>query len=405
MVAPGFMHAAMRECTDLLAKNWKRYVRNASKYNRTVPDILPTTFYIPSDYGMWYSAACKHRGEPIHSRHRCTGTPHTLRTDWIWIVKPVGKAQGRGIFLVDAASAGKLKALTRTRPGTPGSGTDSPRVGGGGGSGTPYKSGSAAATFSSGSSKLDSMYIVSRYIDNPLLIGRRKFDLRLYVLVTSWQPLQAYIHRSGFARFCAVQYTATPKSGSGKRSAAADLDNLYMHLTNVAIQKHGEEYSATHGGKWPLESLRAHLKCTVGEAATARAFADIRSLIHHSLLAVQPSMVSAPGCFELYGYDVMLDADLAPWLIEVNASPSLSATTAHDKRRKTTLVADVLDVVMPHTRPMVPSAPAAGVKGDVAMSEHWRPAAMPQFELLTDELADRASLAAAAIRSSGAAKG
>lgn len=384
---------------DLLAKNWKRYVRNAAKYNRVVPDILPTTFYIPSDYGMWYSAACKHRGE-CGARH---APPPACRmpafADWIWIVKPVGKAQGRGIFLVDAASAGKLKALTRTRPSTPGSGGDSPRTPAG--TASPYKSGSAAATFSSGVSKLDSMYIVSRYIDNPLLVGRRKFDLRLYVLVTSWQPLQAYIHRSGFARFCAVQYTATPKDGSGKRAAAADLDNLYMHLTNVAIQKHGDEYSATHGGKWPLESLRAHLKCTMGETATAQAFADIRSLIHHSLLAVQPSMVSAPGCFELYGYDVMLDAQLAPWLIEVNASPSLSATTAHDKRRKTTLVADVLDVVMPHTRPMVPAAPAAGAAGGAGAGEHWRPAAMPQFELLTDELADKAHLAAAAIRSSG----
>jgi tubulin polyglutamylase TTLL1 len=243
------------------------------------------------------------------------------------------------------------------------------------------------------------MFIVSRYIDNPFLVGRRKFDLRLYVLVTSWQPLQAHIHRSGFARFCAVQYTATPSSGSGKRAAAADLGNLYMHLTNVAIQKHGDEYSATHGGKWPLENLRAHLKCTVGEAATARAFADIRHLIIHSLLAVQPAMVSAPGCFELYGYDVMLDETLAPWLIEVNASPSLSATTGHDKRRKTTLVADVLDLVMPHTRPMVPAAPAAGGSG-VGGSQHWRPAAMPQFELLVDEVADKATSAAAAIRSS-----
>lgn len=70
-------------------------------------------------------------------------------------------------------------------------------------------------------------YVISRYIENPLLVGGKKFDLRLYVLVTSYRPLKAYQYVHGFARFCGSKYT----------NDIDDIDNPFIHLTNVAIQK------------------------------------------------------------------------------------------------------------------------------------------------------------------------
>ena len=77
-------------------------------------------------------------------------------------------------------------------------------------------------------------YVISRYIDKPLPVGSKKFDLRIYVLVTSYRPLKVWLSSKGFARFCTEKYS----------NDLGDLDNMMSHLTNVAIQKDGEEYNS-----------------------------------------------------------------------------------------------------------------------------------------------------------------
>lgn len=201
-------------------------------------------------------------------------------------------------------------------------------------------------------------YVVQRYIENPQLVGGKKFDLRLYVLVTSYAPLTVYVYRSGFARFSSYRYNTHAKN----------LGDTYVHLTNVAVQKTGPGFDAGAGSKWPLRNYRIFLLSKYGHQATDRLFCDVEELCVNTLLSVQKTMISDRHCndkpfqasaahtqkmirssraegFEMYGYDILVDDTLKPWLIEVNASPSISADTIQDYDLKFGLLEDVYTVL------------------------------------------------------------
>jgi tubulin polyglutamylase TTLL1 len=267
-------------------------------------------------------------------------------------MKPTGKAQGKGIFLINSLQQTKRWA-NASYVGGPHDGV---------------------------STKGEEAYVVSRYVDDPLLVGGYKFDLRLYVVVTRFRPLRAFVSRLGFARFCAAKYVS-PRSESG------DLGDHYAHLTNVAVQKKNAQYNKEHGGKWSLENLRLFLESARGAEAVSKLWRELDAVILKSLRAVQNVMHNDAHCFELYGYDMLIDASLKPWLIEVNASPSLSATTEDDRDAKLAVIRDALAAAVPESfRESAPGAERPGPENESAVTT-----SVGSLDLLVDDAADAAA--------------
>ena len=98
---------------------------------------------------------------------------------------------------------------------------------------------------------LNESLVISKYIDNPLLINGMKFDLRIYVLVTNIDPLRIYIYNEGLARFASEPF-----------DMSSIKTNVYSHLTNYSINKKNESFIQNKninewdfGNKWSLSAL------------------------------------------------------------------------------------------------------------------------------------------------------
>ncbi|TYZ59530.1 hypothetical protein PybrP1_003448 [[Pythium] brassicae (nom. inval.)] len=279
---------------DLLIKNLKRAKRAMEKKAKAedssstetdslgLYDFFPITYILPGEYAIFVEEFKRNQG--------------------IWIMKPIGKAQGKGIFLFT-----KLSQISDWK--------------------TDYR-------WHPENHQVET-YVVQKYISNPYLVGGKKFDLRLYALVPSFAPLEIYLFRGGFARFTNARYSNNP----------SDIANSFIHLTNVAIQKTSENYNKKHGGKWDLRNLKLYMMSKHGPERINKLFFEIQMVIIKSLLSIEKIMINDKHCFELYGYDIMIDENLKPWLLEVNASPSLSANTASDYQLKCGMLNDMLDII------------------------------------------------------------
>lgn len=215
----------------------------------------------------------------------------------VWILKPSGFNRGRGIYVF--SSLEELKAIldeyheaARAHP----------------------KSEKTKQT------KLPSLqFVIQKYIERPFLIHSRKFDMRMWVLVT--QDMQGYLYREGYLRTSSEPFTLDKDL----------LASQFVHLTNNAVQKTGPWYGKFElGNQLSFDYFQTYL-ASHSHSISLRddLMPRIKALVKHSLMAAARKLnpLKRTICFELFGYDFILDEDLGLWLIEVNTNPCLELSS------------------------------------------------------------------------------
>uniref|UniRef100_A0A2K6FV88 Tubulin tyrosine ligase like 13 n=1 Tax=Propithecus coquereli TaxID=379532 RepID=A0A2K6FV88_PROCO len=261
--------------------------RNLNRMQKLYPteyNIFPRTWCLPADYGDFQS----------YGRQRKTRT---------YICKPDSGCQGRGIFI-----------------------TRNPRE-----------------------IKPGEHMICQQYISKPFLIDGFKFDMRIYVLITSCDPLRIFVYEEGLARFATTPYVEPSHS---------NLDNVCMHLTNYAINKHNENFVRDDavGSKRKLSTLNTWLREHSYdpqelwgdiEDIIIKTIISAHSILRHNYRTCFPQYLSGGtcACFEILGFDVLLDHKLKPWLLEVNHSPSFTTDSRLDQEVKDALLCDAMTLI------------------------------------------------------------
>ncbi|GIQ90876.1 tubulin-tyrosine ligase/Tubulin polyglutamylase, partial [Kipferlia bialata] len=194
--------------------------------------------------------------------------------------------------------------------------------------------------------------VVQQYIAKPYLINGLKFDLRIYVLVASVDPLTIYLYKDGMARFCTVPYSEPTNR---------NINMQFMHLTNYAINKNNDDFvfnegedAEDSGSKWGMDAINDHLEKEghdvpaiwkrINDIFVKTLFAVLPSL-RHIFHTCRPSDVHGVSCFEVLGFDILLDHKMKPWLIEVNHSPSFRCDTPLDHRLKHGVITGALKLL------------------------------------------------------------
>lgn len=164
-----------------------------------------------------------------------------------------------------------------------------------------------------------------------MLIDGKKFDLRLYVMIKGFDPIEAYLADEGLARLCTENYRQPTKE---------NMKNMFMHLTNFSLNKNSDNFVAPtedfltedKGSKRLISTLWTTLEEQGYDVEKTKE--KIIDTVRKTIITLEPYLMhyyhtkvdnehSEAKIFHVLGIDILLDKKCNAWLMEINANPSL----------------------------------------------------------------------------------
>lgn len=165
-------------------------------------------------------------------------------------------------------------------------------------------------------------FIIQKYLEKPYLVNKRKFDIRCYAMITSLNGLiQGYFYQEGYIRTASKIFSLSSNS-------------KFVHLTNDAVQKKSEDYGKFEkANKMSYIDFQRYLDShhPVKVNFFNEILPEIKNIVQDTIKAVylKIDINKRAHCFEVFGYDFLLDSALKPWLLEVNTNPCLELSSPH----------------------------------------------------------------------------
>jgi hypothetical protein len=186
--------------------------------------------------------------------------------------------------------------------------------------------------------------VVSKYISNPLLLSKKKFDFRVYILILSLDPLDVYLYEDGLVRFAADDYVND------------NFDNNFIHITNNSLNFKKEGLN-TFEQNITLTKLKKEFELNGLDFSVVKK--QIENIVKECVIKVSKTILNAYSkypekfeCFDLLGMDLLIDSDLKVWLLEVNSTPDMTGSSRKcwdihetDFHLKSNILADLFNIL------------------------------------------------------------